>query len=181
MPILDLNTFKENLGNVVRPNRFIVQIEPPTAIRESLGIMNPLSMVVHAQSATIPDRAFNEVSVKYYGMELKVPASETIQDLSITFTNNESWKIRDFFEIWANLINNRSNSHKGYMDELFEGTYITVTQMNFVGDVIAKYKYKHAFPKSVDQIELSMETSDTVETFTVTFGYSYWERVYDGT
>lgn len=171
---VDLEAFKTNLGNVVRPNRFQVEIVPPDALDLSQFIKTD-KLMVHVQTATIPDRSFNEIPIKYYGMELKIPAGEVLQDLVITFINDEDWELRSLFEYWAQTINDRSNSVKGYMREVFGGAYITVTQLDFSGEEIASYRYKHIFPKIVDQIELNMETTDTIETFNVTFAYAYWE------
>lgn len=173
---LDLNTFKYNLGNIVRPNRFLVEIQPPPmVVLSDYTTVDRLRM--HVQSASIPDRSFNEISVKFYGMEMKLPGSEVIQDLSITFINDEAWGIRELFEAWSTAINDRRTSKKGNMEDLFTGSYIVVMQMDSQGNAIASYIYRHIFPKTVDQIELNMETADTIETFNVTFGYSYWEKV----
>jgi hypothetical protein len=177
---LDLDTFKTNLGNVVRPNRFEVIIQPPAVINIS-DYIDGTKLVMHVQSASIPDRSFNEIAIKFYGMEYKLPGSEVIQDLTVTFLNDSDWDIRSLFEAWTQLINDRSNGIKGYMKDLFDGVYIIVRQLGTDLDsdgnatMLAGYRFRHVFPKTVDQIELSMEANDTVETFNVTFSYSYWE------
>lgn len=171
---LDLQTFKESLGNVVRPNRFEVIIQPPSLI-DIADYIDGTRLMMRVQSATIPDRTFGEIPIKFYGMEMKIPASEIMQDLVISFINDDKWQLRSLFEYWAQLINDRKNSVKGYAKDLMEDTYIIVRQLGFTNDVIAGYRFKLVFPKTVDPIELNMETTDTIETFTVTFAYGYWE------
>ena len=169
-----LEDFKQSVRSVVRPNRFEVEIVAPTSLKVPVDADE---LMFRVQSATIPDRTFNEIPVKFYGMEYKLPGGETTTDLNITFLNDAEWDIRDFFEGWAELINNRSTSEKAFADELFEdGTLITVYQLGFDGKRIAGYEFYHIFPKIVEQIELNMETTDTVETFQVTFAYSYWKQ-----
>lgn len=173
-----LETFKKQLTNIVRPNRFLVYVTPPTSMQE--GRYNADKLKFWAQSAAIPDRTFNEINIKYFGMDYKIPAGEVTQDLMINFIMDANYNVREFFETWAFLINNRRTSQKGYAQDLFDGNLIEVHQIGFGNeeDVIAKYEYIYAFPKTVDQIELNYETVDSMETFAVTFGYSYWKRTY---
>ena len=172
---ISLDSFKENLSNIVRPNRFLVYINPPKGLIESNLDSNVMKF--YASSAVIPDRTFNEIEIKYYGMSFKVPGGESIQDLIITFINDEEWEIRDFFEQWANRINDRQDSSKEFMENLFEETYIEVHQLGYADNILAIYKFIHPFPKTVDQIDLGMDTTDSHQTFQVTFSYSYWERL----
>lgn len=170
-----LSDFKDQVKSVVRPNRFEVIISPPSIV---LGSIDATKMRFHAQSASLPDRTFNEISIKYYGMDFKLPAGETTQDLVVSFINDAEWDLRNFFESWANAISNRKDATKAYMDDLYTGTTLQVNQLGFDGSYIAGYSFFHFFPKIVDQIELNMETTDSVETFQVTFSYSYWRRAH---
>ena len=171
---ISLAEFKAKLTNIVRPNRFLVYVTPPASL---VADMDTDRLVFYAQSASIPDRNFNEISIKYYGMDYKLPASEVGQDLMVNFILDEGWQVRDFFENWSQLINNRADSRKGYAEDLFDGTSIEVHQIGFDGSVLAAYNYLYPFPKTVDQIELGMDNVDTHSTFQVIFSYSYWERL----
>jgi len=173
-----IDNFIARLSNIVRPNKFLVEVVPPNILGIDGGSVE--SLIYHAQSASIPDRNFNEIPIKFYGMDYKIPASEITQDLNINFIVDDEWKNRELFERWANLINDRTptqNAIKADTDELFDGSYIIVRQLNFKSEVIAAYKYEYIFPKTVDQIELNQETMDTYETFQVTFAYSYWQGI----
>ena len=171
-----LENFRARLSNIVRPNKFLVEVFPPSSLGFSLSDVDTLRY--YAQSASIPDRNFNEIAIKFYGMEYKVPASEITQDLIVNFIADEEWKNRNLFEQWANMISGRTpnqDSIKADTDELFKDSYVVVKQLDFRNNWIAQYKYNYIWPKQVDQIELHQETFDTFETFQVTFAYSYWE------
>ena len=43
-------------------------------------------------------------------------------------------------------------------------------------NVLAHYKFKSIFPTAVSQIDLSFDSSDTIEEFTVEFQVQYWRR-----
>lgn len=158
--------------NLVRPNRFLVYIEPPKSMSDFGLSSNDIKFYV--QSATIPDRSFTEVEIKYFGMTYKIPGNETNTDLTITLINDNEWDIRNFFERWLNLISDRDNSKKEYTKDLFKNASVTVHQLGYTGEVLSKYKFFHVFPKSVSEIELNMETNDSHETMQVVFCYSYW-------
>lgn len=173
---LSLETFKYQLLDVARPNKFFVNIFPSEVVRSKtkstkFGKEFPSKFMV--QSASIPDRSFNEIEMKYYGMSYKIPAGEMIQDLTITFLNDIDWETRTFFEIWANRINSRYTNLKGTMTELSDSKII-ISQLNSKNQEVVKYTFHNVFPKILDQIELSMESNDSIETFQVTFSYSYY-------
>ena len=52
-----------------------------------------------------------------------------------------------------------------------------VEQLGKDDAVLARYEFFNMFPKNIAQIELSYETVDALEEYTVDFTYSHWERV----
>jgi hypothetical protein len=171
---VSLVDFIDQLSNIVRPNKFLVYITPPTGLLETDVDSNVMKFYV--QSATIPDRTFGDIEMKFFGMTYKLPGNESISDLTITFINDNEWEMRDFFESWAENINERDTSIKGYARELFTGTSIVVKQLGFSGEVLANYRFYNVFPKTVAEIALSMDSTDSHETFDVTFDYSYFKQ-----
>jgi len=166
-----IDSFRNNLKSIVRPNRFLVNVFPPSSLTEEISTED---LKFYATSATIPDRAFNEIELKYYGMTYKMPAAEIIQDLVINFLYDEDWEVRQLFEDWAQLVNNRNDAKKGFLKDLYDECHIDVNQLDLQGNIIQTYIFKYCYPKHVDQTELNQETPDTIATFQVTFGYSYW-------
>jgi hypothetical protein len=177
--MIKITEFKNALRQIARPNRFMVSINPPAAYSHQEDMRN---MRFHVQAAQIPAKTIGEAIVKYHGMELRLPGDSQHDDLTVTFLNNSSWGIRNFFEGWNQLIHNvTSKSEKNIRVDsvtVITDAYVIVEQ---IGDsesqVLARYKFWNVFPKSVGDIELNMETIDTAETFQVIFAYSHHEQL----
>lgn len=174
--------FKSNLGILVRPNRFTVEFNPPAKLNESFTSPSMTkilqSLIYHVKSASIPQRTIGEAEYKFYGMTLKLPGDTEYEDLTIGIINEEEWNFRTFFEKWQDLIIKAVNNEKHQAADIILDSSCIVHQYSIQGDEpIASYKFHSIFPKTVDAIELSMDTQDSIEEFNVTFAYSYWEKI----
>lgn len=192
-PTIRLSDFKANLGRLVRPNRFLCQMYPPQILFSDTGLMGGYDsnevlekVCWHLKSTSIPARTIGEYEFKYYGMTYKLTGDTSYGDLTMTFLNTEDWIIRNFFERWQEAIHIVQNEVSQLMPtpsqntdaaDILRDTSIIISQLGLDGEEVAAYKFYSPFPKEVGEIELSMENNDTVEEFTVTFGYSYWTRV----
>jgi hypothetical protein len=52
---------------------------------------------------------------------------------------------------------------------------LVVEQLDKNGDILKKYDIRGAFPTNISAIEVSYDTFDTIEEFTVEFQLQYWE------
>jgi len=175
---MKLDDFRKNLGNVVRPNRFIVTVTPPSAFTNKYGSGYDLANLKYrVKSTEIPSRSIGEFEYKYYGLSLKLPGDTNYGDFNITFINENTWKTRSLFEDWQSLILTSMDNSKEFAINILFDSKILIEQYDAKGDTaIAAYEFFSVYPKEVGSIELSMETANTVEEFQVTFGYSHWER-----
>ena len=77
------------------------------------------------------------------------------------------------FEKWSELLGgNASNVWQGstaYADSL------SVIQYNRGGHAVKEYKFVHAWPSTIGPIELGWDTNDAVETYDITWSYSWHE------
>jgi hypothetical protein len=182
MATMSLSDFKQNLGQVVRPNRFYVFINPPE-VGNLIELRDKSSdtMIFHVKSASIPSRSIGEYELKYYGYTIKLPGDVNYTDLSVTFINEGSWAIRTFFETWQDVIyhmmNDTFDGIRYDAQDLLVGSNIVIQQIgNNDEDILAEYTFYNVFPKEVGEMELNMETYDSVQEFQVTFAYSHWIR-----
>jgi hypothetical protein len=53
----------------------------------------------------------------------------------------------------------------------------TVTQYGKTGDELKKYTFVGLFPVDLAPIDLDWGSNDTIEEFSVTFSYQWWEAV----
>ena len=80
-------------------------------------------------------------------------------------------------EAWMNNI----NSHLGNLRKIGSAApslykeNANVTQYSKTGLPLRQYTFNGMWPIEVSTIELDWNTTDTIETFTVTFQYDWWE------
>lgn len=176
---LKLSQFRANVSDFARPNRFEIQISPPSIYKDfTQSESNIMSWL--AESATIPQRNQGEITLKYHGMELKLPGDYGKENLEITFLNSYGWEGRTFFERWmethiqtTKVTNDRRDAQSVIID-----SFIIVHQLGRkANSPIASYKFNDVFPTNLAAIDLAMSTNDDIEKFNVSFAYSYWERI----
>ena len=68
----------------------------------------------------------------------------------------------------------RLTNGSGEVDPSDYTTDASVDQLSRNGDVLRRYNMVGMFPTNVSEIPLSMDTTDTIEEFTVEFQVLYW-------
>jgi hypothetical protein len=117
---------------------------------------------------------------------MKVAGDRTFDTWTITVINDEDFQYRRAFEAWMQNIGQYSD-HSGLTNPNDYMTDATVVQLGraVVGretgtgtggnaNVLAQYKFKDIFPTNVSAIDLSYDTTDTIEEFTVEFQINFW-------
>jgi len=168
---ITLDDFRGAVQEIARPNRFMMGIEtlPP-------GIGNVTwddEMIYHCKAASIPGRTLGDITTLWWmGNNYKIAGDPVFDDIALTFINNATFTIRESLELWldgiANIVKNTRASHLDY-----KGT-LRLDQYGSGPDVIARYYLHGAYPKSIDAIEMSHETTDSLEEFTCNFSIDYW-------
>lgn len=162
---IDLESFKGNIVDLCRPNRFLVDISTHPMWEDDFGYL--------VKGASIPSRTIGEVVLQWNGMAYKVPADPTFDDFTLTFLNDIDCSCKEFFETWLDTIANMKSNERAVHSEVKYD--VRVQQLNGKGEGVRVYTMKHCHPKQIDAIELDHDTTDTVENFAVTFSYSYFE------
>ena len=115
-----------------------------------------------------------------FEVEIAFP-NETAIDRSfdtwtITVLNDVDFSIRSAFEKWMNLIN-KMEDNTGEQDPAIYQPDAYVHQLDRDGSTLRTYKFHDVFPTQVSQIDLSYETTDAIEEFTVEFQVQWWEAL----
>jgi hypothetical protein len=76
-------------------------------------------------------------------------------------------------EQWMNGISRLTNG-SGEVDPTMYTADALVKQLDRNGDTLRLYNFVGLFPTNVSEIALSMDTTDTIEEFTVEFQVLYW-------
>ena len=94
--------------------------------------------------------------------------------MEITIINDTDFKIRNAFERWMNAINQHRNN-TGLTNPVDYQADMQVAQLNKAGEEVKVYNFRGTFPTAVSAIDLSYESTDAIEEFTVELQVQYWE------
>ena len=172
-----ISQFKSQLiGGGARPNLFEVELTTLPA-----GIAWPADNFRYmCKAAQLPASVIANIDIPFRGRIFKVAGDRTIEPWSITIINDEDFRIRKAMEEWVDLIAKLENNlgatdPSAYMvnAKVFQlGRGSTPSSQNNAGDrnaVLREYEFIDIFPTSVSSIDLSYDSSDTIEEFTVDF------------
>ena len=134
-----------------------------------------------AKSAQLPGSTVGIVPIQYFGREVKFVGNRTFADWTITVLNDEDFVVRNAFERWMNGINShRFNTRAAAAaTPTSYGTDGFVKHFSKTGNVIKSYKFVGLFPNDLSAIDLDWGNNDSIEEYTVTFSYQWWEAVAD--
>ena len=172
-----ISQFKSQLiGGGARPNLFEVELTTLPA-----GIAWPADIFRYmCKAAQLPASVIANIDIPFRGRIFKVAGDRTIEPWSITIINDEDFRIRKAMEEWVDLIAKLENNlgatdPSAYMVnvKVFQlGRGSTPSSKNNAGDrnaVLREYEFIDIFPTNVSSIDLSYDSSDTIEEFVVDF------------
>jgi hypothetical protein len=126
------------------------------------------------KAAALPESTVGSISVPYRGRQLKVAGDRTFEPWTVTIINDTGFEIRDAMERWQNGISTYA-SNSGLTNPSDYQTDLGVDQLDKQGNTIKSYVLRGGYPTSISSIELSNDSTDAIEEFTVAFDYQYWE------
>jgi|TARA_A100001234_G_scaffold213241_1_gene215604 hypothetical protein len=198
----NLSAFKTRLaGGGARPNIFEVAIDRfPSEISSYWNSEEKVDFRFFCKAAQMPASNVAAIEIPFRGRTLKVAGDRTFDTWTVTVINDEDFRIRHAFEAWTNLLSKLDNAtgavnpssymvdanvfQLGRSDQL-EGTKVrdNVGQngpgfgASGNGDttILRSYKFIDIFPTNISAIDLSYDTTDTIEEFTVEFQVQYYE------
>lgn len=169
----DVNEFRSALVNDgARPNLFRCFVNFPAALGATAATQQLTFM---ARTAQLPGSSINQVPMMYFGRELKFAGNRTFQDWTITVINDEGFPIKDQFERWHHSINSHISNVRTLVSPIDYTADMFVTQYRKDGGIDKEYTFKSAFPIDISPIELDWGSNDSIEEFSVTFTYQWWE------
>lgn len=168
---LSINTFKSKLtGGGARPNLFKCTITNPRVIA---GVDSELASFM-CKGASLPGSTVGEITVPFRGRQVKVAGDRTFENWTATIINDTNFVLRDAFERWMNSINAHARGTALSSNPADYQAQIVVEQLNRQNQIIKSYVIEGAFPINVAPIDLSFESNDSIEEFTVDFAYQFW-------
>jgi hypothetical protein len=175
-----VNEFRSQMvGDGARPNLFEVSMPFP-AFSAPGNAQTKLTFM--CKTAQLPGATLGVVPVQYFGRELKFVGNRTFADWTITVINDEDFIVRNAFERWMNGINSHNLNVRSpaALSPLGYSVDGDVRQFGKGGDTIKQYKFVGLFPTDLTPIDVDWGSNDTIEEFSVTMSYQWWESVSDG-
>ena len=170
MAILGVDDFKAKLtGGGARPNLFKATINFPAYAG---GDSEFTSFMV--KGAGLPASVIANIDVPFRGRQLKIAGDRTFEPWTITVINDSEMRVRNSFETWMSGINNHVEN-TGLQNPTDYQADMIVEQLGKDGSVTKTYTLRGAYPTNISQIDLSYDTNDAIEEFTVEINYQYWE------
>ena len=177
-PNKNISDFKSKLiGGGARPNLFEVEL---TTLPDGVTGWDADSFQFLCKAAALPAQTIASIDVPFRGRIFKVAGDRTIDTWTVTVINDEDFVLRNAFENWTQQIadlatNLGATDPSAYMTnakvfQLGRGSSKASTSSTGSENVVLKeYEFIDIFPTSVSAIDLSYDTGDTIEEYTVEF------------
>jgi len=178
-----IQDFKTALkGGGARPNLFEVVLTDFPGEAE----FDATEFSVLCKAANLPASNIASIDVPFRGRVFKVAGDRTFDTWSITVINDEDFKIRTAMEAWMQYVGQYADGSgatnpNDYMRDVLVKQLKRLPSVvggnNAVGtglEVAKQYKFYSIFPTNISAIDLSYDTADTIEEFTVEFQVQYW-------
>lgn len=167
---LGIDDFKAKLkGGGARANLFRVTCNFPSFVQGDVELASFM-----CKGASLPPSTVAAVAVPFRGRQLQIAGDRTFEPITLTFFNDTDFSIRNAFERWMNGINGHT-TNTGVLSPSDYQADMIIEQLDRQENVLKTYTIRGAFPTSVAAIELSNDTNDAIEEFTVELQVQYWE------
>jgi hypothetical protein len=175
-----VNEFRSQMtGDGARPNLFEVSMPFP-------GFASPANaqtkLTFMCKTAQLPGSTVGVVPVNYFGRELKFVGNRTFADWTISVINDEDFIVRNAFERWMNGINSHNFNVRNplALAPLGYSVDAEVSQFGKQGNTLKKYRFIGVYPTDITPIDVDWGSNDTIEEFSVTLTYQWWDAVDTG-
>ena len=184
-----LSNFKSQLvGGGARPNLFEVEL---TTLPDAITGWDAEKFRYMCKAAALPASNIANIDVPFRGRIFKVAGDRTFDVWTVTVINDEDFMLRNAFEAWMDQIS-KLNNNLGATEPASYMTDATVYQLgrgstkssrDSSGEsnaVLKEYKFIDIFPTAISAIDLSYDTGDAIEEFTVDFQVQTFELLSGG-
>ena len=112
--------------------------------------------------------------VPFRGRQLQLAGDRTFEAWTITIINDTGFEVRNAFEQWSNGINSH-NGNTGLSNPTDYQADAIIEQLDKEGNTTKTYDFRGLWPSNIGAIDVSYESADTIQEFTVELQVQYWE------
>ena len=138
--------------------------------------LNPASDLVYVETASLPGRQINNITVPYMGLNFNVPGTASYPGsagYNVTFRCDQSYNIRDILE---------ASTFNTFSDSSSTGTYATPAQgsdvilwlLDKTGRPTREYTLFGAYVQSLADTGYDIKDNGTIATVQATVAYQFW-------
>jgi hypothetical protein len=170
MAILGVDDFKSKLtGGGARANLFKATINFPAYAGGDVELTSFM-----CKGAALPASVVAPITIPFRGRQLQIAGDRAFEPWTITVINDTNFSVRNAMERWMNGINEHT-ANTGLVNPVDYQADMIVEQLNKAGEAVKRYDLRGTFPTNVSAIELSYDTENAIEEFTVELQVQYWE------
>jgi hypothetical protein len=170
-----IKNLRAKLGNVARPNNFLVKINcnskiPTTTIDGTFEF--------RCEKAELPGRSIATSEDTGSGPTIKLGYDMMYNDIQLSVICANDMNERIFFESWMDFIikpfgvGDQSGTI-GYYADYALGNKLTVSQLNDSGNTVLSYDCMDVYPIALTPMNATWEETNTYQRFGVTLAYRY--------
>lgn len=168
MPIHTIDQIKSAVGVGVRPNLFEVEFASGPADASRLSVL--------CKGAALPGSTVGIIEVPMIGgRRYKLAGDRTFVEWTSTVLNDTDFRARNALENYQKLFVGTDFSQTtlgGRQNASL--TTVTVKQLDQNNNAVRTYKLNNCFISDISTIDLSYDSTDTIEEFTVTWVYDFF-------
>lgn len=182
MPIGEITdtveTFKNKLGAGARGNYYRVELSFPAGLQSILDSPEE-DFSILCTAATLPSaKAITTEEQNFFGEVFKIDTGRGgVEDLTFTFKNTENLGLRDLFEKWRDLVQQKKTGIKGAPEE-YKVNNVYIAQLDRLKKPVYQIKVVGLFPLSLEDLTFGPDEKGTTST-SVTCSVDDWEKVED--
>jgi len=164
---MNLNRFKQIIGNIARSTHFEVILNIPVGFNVSQASR------FFCKGAQIPSKTIGVMDLKYMGRSAKQAGDVVYEPWTVTVYNDNGYTIRSAIEQWTEIINETTTNHGALLPEEYQRDS-QVWQLDNRGNRVKYYNFVNMWPSIQDPIDLNWDNADTPQEYSVTFEYDFW-------
>jgi len=180
MPIGEItdtvDTFKNKVGAGGRGNLYRVEISFPPGLQSILDTPEE-DFSILCTAATLPSgKVIETEEINYFGEVFKIDTGRGgVDDITLEFKNTENLGLRDLFEKWRDLVQQKRTGIKGAPEE-YKVNNVYIAQLNRLKVPTYQIKVVGFFPVSVEDLSFSPDEKGTTST-SIACSIDDWEKV----
>lgn len=170
---LNIDEFKSQFADLLRPNLFEVEIKLPNSLKNNEDKL----ISCMAKSTSFPFGKVKFQENRRYGKKYNIVTNYDYDSISVNFLLDSNGKIIDLFKQWKNLIVT-DDFKAGYFDS-YKGE-VTIRMFDRQLRSVYEVKLLEAYPSAISNISLDYDSTTSISNFEVTFDYTSIQNTYNG-